>query len=1019
MARKLQSPSKMLRENFAEEVPSPKVMCDDEEWEKIVLAMYERKLIRPVDRYPVVDGKKVLNGAFGVSKPGKVTKSGLPVLRLIIDLRATNTIMEQLDGDLQTLTGAASFQKLVVDDEDCLLISGDDLTSAFYLFSLPESWSNYMVLEKKVRKSLFEPGAEGYTRVGLAVLPMGWSSAVAVMQSAHRCIALREESEGGAGMNPFMEIRKDGIFPELEEVPAWTIYLDDTTLIEKVTRAAARSLEGRVPEEQARMRRAYQWWGIPTNGSKALERCRQAERLGAVIDGTNGTLRASTRRGLELVSLGSWIRSQAQVSTKMLQVYAGKAVHILQFRRCLFSCLQELFCEISKPSQYHRLSKAVVNEMLMLEGALPVMSCDLKAKIDPVVTASDACETGGGACYAHRLSRMGETEVLAMMAGDDVPLESQPSDFRDVEEKIVVIDLFAGIGGLERALHRAGVVPVHVVAVEKDPDGRRLLRRRFPGIELVSDITQVTEQMIRQAVRKVAGANGVIAGGGSPCQGISKLSSERRHFEDERSGLFYEQVRVLKLVEKVAREEVMWFLKLAENVVPDDVDLRAMSSALEMKAQFIDAGFLSWARRPRLYWISCPLIGLEDVTAQQKADYDIVTYLGYCEEISHVLKQGCRWKGGERDQTLRFPTFTRAIKRRRPPAQPAGLHQTSQGGVQRWEKDEYRYPPYTYESKYMVTTPKGELRPLLAEEREVLMGYPPGFTQALLKKMEPAKSKDEERSREDIMCSALGNSFHTGVVASLLDHALWSLGVKKLKGHTAILDDWREELENFRQGVLRDPMLESISDGEEISDNVSERSEQVAWVAEEKFNKDVMGAATQEQVDKRERRLSTHLVGAFVKRQEYRGSDIRLDVSSLYRPDAYPRATVSPHRWLWHVAHSYPFTREEHINLLELRALIHTFEWRARRSRYGDCRSLHLADSQVVLSVCVKGRSSSKRLNRLLRKWAALQVAGGIYPILAWIETHLNPADEPSRRHEPQSWEDSWWIYSSWEAGPA
>ena len=131
MARKLQSPSKMLRENFAEEVPSPKVMCDDEEWEKIVLAMYERKLIRPVDRYPVVDGKKVLNGAFGVSKPGKVTKSGLPVLRLIIDLRATNTIMEQLDGDLQTLTGAASFQKLVVDDEDCLLISGDDLTSAF------------------------------------------------------------------------------------------------------------------------------------------------------------------------------------------------------------------------------------------------------------------------------------------------------------------------------------------------------------------------------------------------------------------------------------------------------------------------------------------------------------------------------------------------------------------------------------------------------------------------------------------------------------------------------------------------------------------------------------------------------------------------------------------------------------------------------------------------------------------------------------------------------------------------
>ena len=73
---------------------------------------------------------------------------------------------------------------------------------------------------------------------------MGWSSAVAVMQSAHRCIALREESEGGAGMNPFMEIRKDGIFPELEEVPAWTIYLDDTTLIEKGDKSGSSKFGG-------------------------------------------------------------------------------------------------------------------------------------------------------------------------------------------------------------------------------------------------------------------------------------------------------------------------------------------------------------------------------------------------------------------------------------------------------------------------------------------------------------------------------------------------------------------------------------------------------------------------------------------------------------------------------------------------------------------------------------------------------------------------------------------------------
>ena len=66
--------------------------------------------------------------------------------------------------------------------------------------------------------------------------------------------------------------------------------------------------------------------------------------------------------------------------------------------------------------------------------------------------------------------------------------------------------------------------------------------------------------------------------------------------------------------------------------------------------------------------------------------------------------------------------------------------------------------------------------------------------------------------------------------------------------------------------------------------------------------------------------LSVQMVQAFIRRQEYRGSDVRLDVGTLYRPDACPRATVNPHCWLWHEAHSYPSRVEEHINILELRA---------------------------------------------------------------------------------------------------
>ena len=157
LKRRLERPELMLREVF-EEIPTPQVMCSDSEWEKVVLAMYERHLVTPVSRKPVVGGKPVLNGAFGVVKPDKFTESGLPVLGMIMDLRASNTILEQLEGDVSTLTGAASFQKIVMGEGDELLLSGDDLTAAFYLFKLPEAFAEYLVLRKPVRKSLFWPG---------------------------------------------------------------------------------------------------------------------------------------------------------------------------------------------------------------------------------------------------------------------------------------------------------------------------------------------------------------------------------------------------------------------------------------------------------------------------------------------------------------------------------------------------------------------------------------------------------------------------------------------------------------------------------------------------------------------------------------------------------------------------------------------------------------------------------------------------------------------------------------------
>ena len=55
-----------------------------------------------------------------------------------------------------------------------------------------------------------------------------------------------------------------------------------------------------------------------------------------------------------------------------------------------------------------------------------------------------------------------------------------------VGRKDTEIDLFAGLGGLEVALEKAGVKVLHSLMVEKDVDCRRLLRRKYPGSDFAA-----------------------------------------------------------------------------------------------------------------------------------------------------------------------------------------------------------------------------------------------------------------------------------------------------------------------------------------------------------------------------------------------------------------------------------------------------------------------------------------------------------------------------------------------------
>ncbi len=979
-------------------LPRPRVMASDEEWDRICGALYKRGLIKPVTHVAMLEGAAIENGAFGVPKPGKFLDDGREVLRLIMDFRPANAVTRVIEGDVRTLAGSPTFQHIVLPEGQVLRMSAEDLVSAFYLFGLPDSWTHLMSFQKLVSWKALGIEKEGRTRVGACVLPMGWASAVGVLQHAHRRLALASPLSGGAGLPREMEIRKDAVFPKLdvEEGAAWSLYIDDTTLLEMMEASVAKEVQGRPSEEQERLRAAYTHWGIPFSKEKSLKRSEVAEKLGAVLDGNLGQLRAASRRALENLSLGTWILQKEMVSKKALQVWAGKEVHTLQFRRPLFSVLDEVWKKISEDGLHCRVNRKLVQEMLLLSCLQGLKYTDLRAQLSEVVTASDACESGGGIVFANRLSRKGLLEAIALEEGwDEIPRENMEFDN---EQVILVIDFFAGIGGLSRALELARVPVAKLVIVEADADCRRLHRRRWPGVVERGDIKRVTKDDVRGWMKSVTGLTGVIAGGGSPCQGLSLLSSERRHFDDPRSALFFNLAEALGWVQDLACELQVWSVRFCENVVGDDQDVEKMSEALRMECLRVCSGDLSWVRRPRLYWSSAEMDDHPSFERQHGEVYDVLKFRGETEPLELVCSPGWSLPGAELDGSLRLPTFTRAIPRKKAPPQPAGIQQCDDQTLRRWKADHMKFPPYTYQPQYLFRHLEDErVRVANAQERELLMGYKASYTKALFKK--DAKSEEEEQLYEDRRMAALGNAFHAPTVAVLIDLWLWSKKVRTDPvGIRAILQDWHEEMGKMAEEIIAAEKKGSVQG---LPEDLVSESEELNLVAERRMFKPQWIRPPEDFMEASQvKSFSQRLVHHYLRRMEFRGSDVRLDLGIVFRPDAAPRTSIDPSRWVWTVAHSWPYRQEEHINVLELRAILHTLEWRARGADFNKVRFLHLADSQICLAVLTKGRSSSRKLNRLLQKICSLCLALNVYPLWAWVESRLNPADGPSRRFE-------------------
>ena len=156
-----------------------------------------------------------------------------PVLRVIMNLIPTNGPFQLVQGDIGFLPSATSWLPICVVQGEEVTIFQSEMTAAFYLFSIPEVWEQFMCFNFRIRgKDLGIPGlrADRWYRPACKVLPMGWSSSVSTMQAVSRQVLLLRglplDLESKKGSPPpiwFAQVRDTTCSPR----SWWQVYLDN------------------------------------------------------------------------------------------------------------------------------------------------------------------------------------------------------------------------------------------------------------------------------------------------------------------------------------------------------------------------------------------------------------------------------------------------------------------------------------------------------------------------------------------------------------------------------------------------------------------------------------------------------------------------------------------------------------------------------------------------------------------------------------------------------------------------
>ena len=811
----------------------------------------------------------------------------------------------ELPGAQSTLPYIGQLTALHLEESQELYLESEDFSSAFNLFRVPKVWAGFFAYSKKVDGRAFNRPDLGQVRPALQVVPMGWHSAVTLIQQAVRHIVYDR-----------VGVPRSTLVQKNRELPAGkfftVVYLDnydEVRILEKVDKEISGDGD-RPTATHLKFNEICQDLGLPLNPSKQLVRAFAGAMQGGEFEGELGVLRLAPDKLLNFITISLGLMAEAQVSEFQVRHWVGKAAFAATFRRPLFSILQDMFGLIEElKTGVKSLTRSAIDEVFGFMVLAIQAQSELKANISTTISCTDASPYGGGTAVAERF----KNRSLLM------PEELEPtdrcatcgSDFREMNPDRQLYPCPRSCG--ERFCSvRCCIQHTNEDCGRKDffipRFGERFRGPRFPltkacglaGIGLQAPLDKLIKddpwdilaEPGKERLEKATCDASLKAEHWAPeCRTFSRARGKWIELPD---GAWIEGPK------QVRSEEEPWGF---EELLPRDgvavrqgnVYMRRATKGVRTRKA---AGGIGSMEHP----------------------YN--SYVWYTQEVAEMLAEGwtlmvyshCCFGGNRVKWTALLHNCPRLHQ---------ALHKPDCPG--HWNLQPYR----------VTRDNTGHLLFDTGQEAEYPWAFCTAYAKALAAQL------------RNLTPDPLGTYPRT----------LESLVYSQVRGATAGLQD---EVHVNRVVNVVVHTLQSMEEGQE--------RQHLAWL---------------------------------MRQVGLKGTDIRLSVNS----NELDRETVFPYpafRWLWRTILAYKWQNPQHINILEVTAVLTEFRRRLRDPGFMKQRFFNIVDSLVTYYAVTKGRSSSKRLNRALRRMMALNVASKSVVLSLWTLSKWNFSDAASRRFAPR-----------------